>query len=77
MYEVQERFSHCLKRQVNEYYAAKAAQKLSMPHNFRAIPIFKHLIGYVSRYALRMIEEQRDLAAKMIEKRQLPTGRGI
>ena len=53
---VQERIPHWLQRQVNEYFAAEAAQKFLVPHNLRAISIFKHLVGYVSRYALRLIE---------------------
>lgn len=64
LYAVRERIAHMLQHQVDEYYAAEATQKMSVPHNLRAVPMFKHLVGNVSRFALRLIEEQRGLALK-------------
>ena len=73
---MQQRIAHWLERQVNEYYAAEAAQKLSVPHNLRAILIFNQLVGYTGRYTLRLIEGQLGLADKMIVKGQLSACRG-
>ena len=65
-----------LQRQVAEYNAAEASQKISVSHSFRANPLYRLLVGKVSRYAISLIEKQRVLAVNATTGEALPDCRG-